>query len=84
MSEIDETLRWLGSAIRYNREYFMTVGFLVCWLLFSVIMCSISFTYLQKYINIYYAIYLTLLSIYGLTVNTIVPFEFCVYARYIN
>ncbi|KAH0949904.1 Gr13 [Eciton burchellii] len=84
MSEIDETLRWLGSAIRYNREYFMTVGFLTCWLLFSTIICSISFTYLQKHMNIYYAIYLILLSGYGLTVNTIVPFEFCVYARWLR
>ncbi|EZA47644.1 hypothetical protein X777_15392 [Ooceraea biroi] len=76
ISEIDETLRQLGSTVKYNWEYFMTVGIISAWILFALLTNSMVFIYLLKRTHLSFTIYLVLAYTYGITVNGIIILEF--------
>ncbi|XP_011349382.2 uncharacterized protein LOC105286255 [Ooceraea biroi] len=76
ISEIDETLRQLGSTVKYNWEYFMTVGIISAWILFALLTNSMIFIYLLKRTHLSFTIYLVLAYTYGITVNGIIILEF--------
>ncbi|XP_029159921.1 uncharacterized protein LOC114931933 [Nylanderia fulva] len=79
--EIDETLRQLGSAINYDKIYFIIIGVMIVWFVVHLSVCIMVFIEVRMQTDVYITIGTTVVYFYELAVNFIIIFEFNIFVR---
>ncbi|CAL1676298.1 unnamed protein product [Lasius platythorax] len=79
--EIDETLRQLGSAVNYDKIYFITIGVMFFWFTFTFFTCIVVFIIMRAHSDVYRTIGAIILYTYSLAVSSIIIFEFYIFAK---
>ncbi|XP_025266006.1 uncharacterized protein LOC109609835 [Camponotus floridanus] len=79
--EIDETLRQLGSTINYDRIYFIIIGVLIIWFTIGFSLGIVIFIAMRTHTNVYKTVGAIVTYGYGMTVNSIIIFEFYIFVK---
>ncbi|CAL1676300.1 unnamed protein product [Lasius platythorax] len=79
--KIDETLRQLGSAVNYDKIYFIIIGVMVIWFAFSFSTCILMFIIIRAQTDVYRTIGATVVYLYSLTVSFTTIFEFYIIVK---
>ncbi|XP_072744659.1 uncharacterized protein [Anoplolepis gracilipes] len=81
LSEIDETLRQLGSVIKYDRMYFTIIGVMIIWIIFNFAICIIIYMTMRAHADVHVIIIMIAVNSYSVTASAIVIFEFYIFVK---